>query len=333
MIMAIAYICDIILVLILLVAVVNGTKVGFVQSIIELFLNIITIVVIVAFLNPVRDFLLKYIDLYKIVGDTGNVWKNYLLSAGNYLAITILIFIVISIIVMIVMIIARRSIEDKRIDSPTFAKWDRWLGLGAGLIRGVISCALISLIVSQPIFFPSIQEDVSKTTITKFTYKTTQNILKETTDLNDDELTNVIVAYFMGSDLENIEEAKDDASTYRMTKITALAMDLPELTKSPKAFLENNGTTAINKYIIYISAIADITAMSPQNENLDKQFIKLYDELVSYIPEGTLVAFTAEQFDDMYNVNHGSFYKVRLDDERINKLKNVSCYEVCYVEE
>ena len=174
--MTVAYICDIVLVLILLVGIVNGLRTGVVQSIIGLLLSIALVVCVIAFLNPVRIFLLKFIDLNEWFGNTGDIWKDFILSAANYLAATVLIFAVLSIITAIILHIAKNRIEDKRIDSLTFEKWDKWLGLGAGLIRGIVSCVLISVIISQPLFFPFMQEDIQKTTITKFVYKNTEKV-------------------------------------------------------------------------------------------------------------------------------------------------------------
>lgn len=325
--MTVAYICDIILVLILLVGIINGTRMGFVQSLVGLLLGVISIVVIVAFLNPVRTFLLRFIDLNKIVGDTGNIWKDYILAASNYLVATILIFTVLSIINAIILRIARIRIEDRRIDSPTFAKWDRWLGLLAGAIRGTVTCVLISLIISQPLFFPTMQEDIAKTTITSFVYEKTEYVLQETTGMNDDELTNAMISYFMGSD---IEDAKEESSEYRMIKITSMVLEFQDLTGDPQAFIEKNGDVGVRKLVIYLSAIADITAMSPKNENLDKKFLTIYDELVSYIPQDEKLLFTREQYDDMFDPVDGSFYNVRLEDYRVEKIRDKVCIEVCY---
>lgn len=326
--MTVAYICDIILVLILVVALVNGTRQGFVQTIVGLLLNIITIVVVVAFLNPVRVFLLKFVDLAKWFGEDGNLWKNFILSAGNYLVATLIIFAIISLIMTVIMTIARRRVEDRRIDSPSFAKWDRGLGFLGGLINGLMSCALISIIVSQPLFFPTIQEDVDKTTITSFVYNVSEKAMSATTGLNDEELTNAMIAYFMGSSIEDSKE--EESSTYRMSKIASMVLEIESFTKNPERFIKTNGEAGVAKFVIYISALADVVAMSPENKSLDEHFIKLYDFLVGYIPNGVDIIFTEEQYYDMFDRAEGSFYNAGLSAERIAKVEVPSCIEVCY---
>jgi hypothetical protein len=329
--MTVAYICDIVLVLILLVGVINGLKTGFVQSIVGLLLSVILVVFVVAFLNPVRVFLLKFIDLNDWFGDSGSsIWEKFILSASNYLAATILIFTVLSIITAIILHISKNRIEDKRIDSPTFASWDKWLGLAAGFIRGMVSCILISVIISQPLFFPYMQEDIQKTTITSFIYETTEKVLIKTTGMNDDELTNAMIAYFMGNDLK--DATKTPTSEYRMAKITSLVIEFNDFSGDPQKFIDKNGLEGYSKLIIYLSAVADITAMSPQNDELDKNFLAIYDELVSYLPQDENIRFnfTEEQYVDMFDPATGSFYSVRLDEERIEKIRSKTCREVCY---
>ena len=239
-------------------------------------------------------------------------------------------FAVLSIITAIILHIAKNRIEDKRIDSLTFEKWDKWLGLGAGLIRGIVSCVLISVIISQPLFFPFMQEDIQKTTITKFVYKNTEKVLIKVTGMNDDELTNAMISYFMGNDLK--EAAKTPTSEYRMAKITSLVIEFSDFTGNPEKFIEKNGESGIAKLVIYLSAVADITAMSPQNDDLDKKFLVIYDELLSYIPqdENLRIVFTEEQYYDMFDPATGSFYSVRLDEERIEKIRERTCIEICY---
>ena len=328
--MMVAYICDIALVLVLLVGIINGLRTGFVQSLVGLFLSIITIVCVIAFLNPVRVFLLKFIDLNEWFGNTGNIWKDFILSASNYLAATVLIFTVLSIVNAIILHIFKIKVEDKRIDSPTFEKWDRWLGLGAGLVRGLVSCVLISIIVSQPLFFPFMQDDVEKTTITSMVYDKTEDVLINVTGMDDEELTNAMIAYFMGKDLKGA--MKSETSDYRMTKITALVIEFNSFTGDPEKFIKKNGEHAYQKLVLYLSAVADVTAMSPKNEELDKMFVQIFDELVSYIPqdEELRFVFTEEQYYDMFDPKNGSFYSVRLDEERIEKIRERTCIEVCY---
>lgn len=328
--MIVAYICDIALVLILLLGIVNGLRTGFVQSLVGLFLSIITIVCVVAFLNPVRIFLLKFIDLNEWFGNSGNIWENFILSAANYLAATIFIFMVLSIVNAIILHIFKIKVEDKRIDSPTFEKWDKWLGLGAGLIRGLVSCVLISVIISQPLFFPFLQEDVNKTTITSFVYEKTEDVLISVTDMDDEELTNAMIAYFMGKDLKSA--MKSETSDYRMTKITALVIEFSDFTGDPQKFIEKNGDHGYQKLVLYLSAVADVAAMSPKNKELDKMYVQIYDELTSYIPqdEELRIVFTEEQYYDMFDPANGSFYSIRLDEERIEKIRGRTCIEVCY---
>lgn len=328
--MIVAYICDIALVLILLLGIVNGLRTGFVQSLVGLFLSIITIVCVVAFLNPVRIFLLKFIDLNEWFGNSGNIWKDFILSAANYLAATIFIFMVLSIVNAIILHIFKIKVEDKRIDSPTFEKWDKWLGLGAGLIRGLVSCVLISVIISQPLFFPFLQEDVNKTTITSFVYEKTEDVLISVTDMDDEELTNAMIAYFMGKDLKSA--MKSETSDYRMTKITALVIEFSDFTGDPQKFIEKNGDHGYQKLVLYLSAVADVAAMSPKNKELDKMYVQIYDELTSYIPqdEELRIVFTEEQYYDMFDPASGSFYSIRLDEERIEKIRGRTCIEVCY---
>ena len=327
--MTVAYICDIVLVLILLVGIINGLRTGFVQSIIGLLLSVILIVFVVAFLNPARIFLLKFIDLNGWFGNTGNIWEDFILSASNYLAATIIIFSALSLITALILHIAKNRIEDRRIDSPTFAAWDRWLGLVAGLIRGVVSCVLISVVISQPLFFPYMQEDVQKTTITSFLYKTTEDILIDATGMNDDQLTNAMIAYFMGNDLK--DATKTPTSEYRMAKITSLVIEFSDFTGNPEKFIEKNGAEGYTKIIIYLSAVADVAAMSPQNEELDQMFLVIFDELISYLPQEDIrFVLTEEQYVDMFDPATGSFYSIRLDEERIEKIREKVCREVCY---
>ena len=70
--------------------------------------------------------------------------------------------------------------------------------------------------------------------------------------------------------------------------------------------------------------------MSPKNKSLDENFIKLFDHLVKFIPENVDIAFSRQQYDDMFDRVSGSFYVAGLDEERIAKVEDRSCIEVCY---
>ena len=160
--------------------------------------------------------------------------------------------------------------------------------------------------------------------------KVLEKVLINVTGMNDDELTNAMISYFMGNDLK--EATKTPTSEYRMAKITSLVIEFNDFSGDPQKFIDKNGLEGYSKLIIYLSAVADITAMSPQNDDLDKNFLAIYDELVSYLPQDENIRFnfTEEQYVDMFDPATGSFYSVRLDEERIEKIRAKTCREVCY---
>lgn len=317
----ISYLIDGFLILFLIIRFVSGYNKGFIREIFSLILNVGGIVLLVLYLNPLRNFLVKYIDIAKIVGEKDNKWINYLLSMSKYLVVTLIILIAFSLISKLLTLWTKKLVQRLRDDHPNFASFDKIFGFLFGLVNGLITLAVACYIAFQPIFLPQGQQYMQKTQFATTVYDITEKALVNVAKVEKEKVNEIIIKYLLGTELE-----KSETDEFKSKSLAKLIVDIPSLISNPQKLLEAKGTDTqgivIYNYISYISALADLTSKVPEDSELYKRFGLIYDHLVSQLPEIEVLKIDEPGYNAMFNEETGTFYQVGLSQEQINVLKN-----------
>ncbi len=317
----IPYLIDGFLILFLIIRFVRGYNKGFIKEIFSLILNIASIVLLVLYLNPLRNFLVKYIDIAKIVGDRSNKWINYLLSMSKYLVVTLIILIVFYLISTLLTLWTKKLVQRLRDDHPTFASFDRAFGFVFGFINGLVTLAIVCYIAFQPIFLPQGQEYLQKTQFATTVYDMTEKGLTKVAKVDKEEVNEIIIKYLLGTEIE-----KSETDEFKSKALRKLIVDLPTLISNPQKLIEVKGENSegvtIYNYITLISALADLTSKVPEDEELNKRFGLIYDHLVAQLPDVVIHLNSQSDYDAMFDEETGTFYQVGLSQEQIDVLKN-----------
>lgn len=317
----IPYLIDGFLILFLIIRFVRGYNKGFIREIFSLILNVGAIVLLILYLNPLRDFLVKYIDIAKIVGEKSNKWINYLLSMSKYLVVTLIILIAFSLISKLLTLWTKKLVQRLRDDHPTFASFDKCGGFLFGLVNGLITLAIVCYIAFQPIFLPQGQEYLQKTQFATTIYDMTEKGLVKVAKVEKEKVNEIIIKYLLGTELE-----KSETDEFKSRTLAKLIIDIPTLISNPQKLLDAKGTEnqsiVIFNYISDISAFADLTSKVPEDAELNKRFGLIYDHLVSQLPDVVIHNINELEYNAMFDEETGTFYQVGLSQEQINALKS-----------
>ena len=316
----IPYIIDGLLILYLIIRFVRGYNKGFIREIFTLIINVGSIVLLVLYLNPLRNFAIQYLDIAKIVGEQKNPWVNYLLSMSRYLVVTLAILLVFGLIARLLTFWTKKWVQRLRDDHPAFATFDKTFGFVLGLANGAITIVILCFLAFQPVFLPQANEHLEKTQFAKAVYEITEDVAVDVTKKSADELSSMVIKYLIGDTFGESEE-----NTYKTRSIAILIKDFPTLVSKPYKLIEVTGdnSTIIFTYISRISALADLTSKVPEDEELNKRFAIIYDQLVDLIPEDTLINLPELEYKTLFDEKDGTLYQVGLSQDQINKLQNI----------
>lgn len=317
----IPYIIDGLLILFLIIRFVRGYNKGFIREVFSLILNVGSIVLLVLYLNPLRELLVKYIDIAKLVGKQSNAWVNYLLSMSRYLVVTLVILLAFWFVTTLLTLWTKKWVQRVRDDHPGFASFDKTFGFVFGLVNGVITLVIICYLAFQPVFLPQGQEYLNDTQFAKAVYDITEDTLETVTKKDKDEINEIVIKYLLGTELQDSTQDELKANS-----IALLIKNFPTLVSKPYKLLEGTGDKAMiaYMYIWQLSALADLTAKVPEDEELDKRFGIIYDQLVDLLPEGLVLNLTELEYNIMFDEKTGTFYQVGLSQEQINKIQNLA---------
>ena len=319
----IPYIVDGVLILYLVIRFVIGYRKGFLHEFLSLVLSLGFLFVLIKYMNPIREKLAPIINIPKWIGEKANPWVNYLVSLSHYLIVTIIIFLAFRFVLLLLLLGLKKFVQRMRDDSPGLGKIDRVLGFLFGLVNGVVTVAIICFLLYQPTLFPKQQESLSKAKLASSVYDVSVQTVEKVTHKSTDEITTIVMHYLAGTSIGEAEKVSNSSAE----RFALLITDLPKLVKNPEKTFnveDSQRQAAALRFILELSALAELTDKVPYDAELDRRFGVIYDQLVAYVPGDIgVIGVQTATYNELFEEEKGTFYQVGLSNEQISKLKDI----------